>query len=356
MATAAPPASEGKSAGDPLSSLKSRSGEIRWSEIRERASGTAQASVGIPRPELQKPSLPPVTETVFDQIDAPFGDIDEELLTDKEPVAPAPLPAAHLNRSAILPLNAEYFAPQPFPAPATLQAEETAVGPGTPLPIRSNPFAVAQQDAALIPAAPLVPQPDQPSSPEALKQRDLPENQQRSRFKDPLVRAATGTSGLKPLANILPHYDYTPSGADPYSRLCPRPPEAPADGKYDLCPDEHPLGNEGNLARAFGATDFMWTASNLYHNPLYFEDPNLERYGQTHGVLQPAASIGRFGLQLVGLPYQMALDPPCRWEYTLGWYRPQEICTPRKKSRIPLNAKAAATSAAAYTGLIFIFP
>ena len=101
---------------------------------------------------------------------------------------------------------------------------------------------------------------------------------------------------------------------------------------------------------------FHWAASNLHHNPLYFEDPALERYGHTyHPIVQPFVSAGRMTTQLVGLPYQMAIDPPNRRVYTLGWIRPGE-CAPKKIYQIPLNKKAALVEAAAIAGGFYIIP
>jgi len=58
---------------------------------------------------------------------------------------------------------------------------------------------------------------------------------------------------------------------------------------------------------------------------------------------------------LIGLPYQMALDPPCKEVYPLGYYRPGEPA-PKLFYQIPLNAKAAACSAVFYTGVGVILP
>ncbi len=91
------------------------------------------------------------------------------------------------------------------------------------------------------------------------------------------------------------------------------------------------------------------------YNPLYFQDVQLERYGHTYGCLQPAVSLGRFGVQLIGLPYQMALDPPCKCVYPLGYYRPGE-CAPKLCYQIPLNARAAVDAAGFYSGLGVILP
>jgi hypothetical protein len=101
---------------------------------------------------------------------------------------------------------------------------------------------------------------------------------------------------------------------------------------------------------------YMWEASQLFSNPLYFEDPALERYGHSHHkLLQPFVSAGRFSTQLIGLPYQMTIDPICKKMYSLGWYRPGE-CAPHKHYQIPLNAKAAVVQGSVVTGLIFLIP
>lgn len=101
--------------------------------------------------------------------------------------------------------------------------------------------------------------------------------------------------------------------------------------------------------------EFHWAASNLHHNPLYFEDPALERYGHSyHPLIQPFASAGRMTTQLIGLPYQMTIDPIHRRQYSLGWIRPGD-CAPKLKYRIPLHKKAALVEAAAIgTGALIL--
>ncbi len=102
--------------------------------------------------------------------------------------------------------------------------------------------------------------------------------------------------------------------------------------------------------------EFHWMASNLHHYPLYFEDPALERYGHSyHPLIQPFASAGRMTTQLLGLPYQMAIDPIHRRRYSLGWIRPGD-CAPKLKYRLPLNKKAALVEAAAITAGAVILP
>jgi hypothetical protein len=93
----------------------------------------------------------------------------------------------------------------------------------------------------------------------------------------------------------------------------------------------------------------------LYHQPLYFEDPNLERCGRSHGCLTTAVSAVYFGTAIAFTPYLTAATcptscvkslpdcPTCQSfghdAYWPGW-----------------SWKGAAAEAAAVTGLYFIVP
>ena len=127
---------------------------------------------------------------------------------------------------------------------------------------------------------------------------------------------------------------------------------AAADGRT---PDVTPLSDGRYAPRPVVPVTYRWAAPNSTYNPLYFQDVSLERYGHHHGVWQPAASVGKFAVQLVGLPYQMALDHPCKCETPLGYYRPGD-CAPKLKYQIPLNARAALVQAAAVSGVALIIP
>lgn len=108
--------------------------------------------------------------------------------------------------------------------------------------------------------------------------------------------------------------------------------------------------------RMFPQVVMNWQPTDLYYHPLYFSDPALERYGHTyHPLIQPFASIARFGTQFCFLPYQMTIDPPCVEVSPLGWYRPGD-CAPKLHYPIPLNAEAAAVQAGYVAGLYFLIP
>ncbi|MFH5804961.1 hypothetical protein [Alienimonas sp. DA493] len=185
-----------------------------------------------------------------------------------------------------------------------------------------------------------------------------------SPFNRPTSPSAVGrpirdVGDLSDIRTILPFADYDPNPDpnDPCRNLCPRPAGCPppADGSVALCPEVTPLSTEPYRPRPVLPVQYRWAAPNITYNPLYFQDVNLERYGHHHGVLQPAASVAKFSTQLIGLPYQMALDPPHDCETPLGYYRPGD-CAPKLHYQIPLNAKAALVQAAAVSGVALILP
>ncbi|MFP6764922.1 MAG: hypothetical protein VB858_14950, partial [Planctomycetaceae bacterium] len=150
---------------------------------------------------------------------------------------------------------------------------------------------------------------------------------------------------LKKVTTILPYADYMPAGTSnqPVAENLREPEE------IDLSSDEASI-------RSMEATVFQWQPSNLWHYPLYFEDPGLERSGHSfEHWLQPFYSVGRFGVQLVGIPYQMTLDPICKKRYALGWYRPGE-CAPKQVGQVPWNTRAVINQAAVTTGAFFALP
>ncbi len=172
----------------------------------------------------------------------------------------------------------------------------------------------------------------------------------------PLVTSARpDPRRLRPISEITPSHDYDPDGKNPCDHLCPRDPQLCPSDTREECPLEEDRELLTTADRAFPDLTYMWCASNLYHNPLYFEDVQLERYGQVkcNEFTQSFVSVGKFGVQLIGLPYQMALDNPHSCRYSLGYYRPGD-CAPRLKYRVPLNARAAAVSAPVYAGGVFL--
>ncbi len=318
-------------ARSPLQRLRERSARERWNRLKRQWVATENAETPAPPSVPAFPHVPPRTSS-----------------RDTEPAWTTPRPSAPIRS---LP---------PLPDEATSR------------PLRATP---ARQVRPLEPRADVVRTPGQ----------------------------------LQSITTILPYDDYEPDvtaeTTDPCRNLCPRPLSGPcaqhlkpyllppawpgktqwpeavarsitaaiAGGTANLtepirtgveiaflpvpkCPEELPLSDQPYQARALPESIFQWQASNLYHNPVYFGDPVLERYGHTrHPLVQPFISVGKFGVQLVGLPYQMTIDPPRKRQYVLGWYRPGDH-VPHLRYQVPFNGVAATAEAGVLSGLFLIFP
>ena len=72
--------------------------------------------------------------------------------------------------------------------------------------------------------------------------------------------------------------------------------------------------------------EFTWAASELYAQPSYWDDPILERYGQTHRpFIQPWLSGAHFFGTFPLIPYKIGVDRTHDKIYTLGYYRPAAL-------------------------------
>lgn len=93
----------------------------------------------------------------------------------------------------------------------------------------------------------------------------------------------------------------------------------------------------------------------FHHNPLWFEDPNLERCGRGWGHLTSAVSLVRFNANIAILPYRMTAQPWCSCARTLP------DCTVCEKFGHdaylpPWSWRAAAVQAGAVVGGIYVIP
>jgi hypothetical protein len=91
------------------------------------------------------------------------------------------------------------------------------------------------------------------------------------------------------------------------------------------------------------------------HRPLYFEEINVERFGRSAGILQPAVSAARFFATVPTLPYRMAIDHPAVCQVDPSPY-PPGAPAPRHRQAPPFRIRAALVQAVAVVGIIAIFP
>ncbi len=304
-----------------LERLKRRSASARWSELRKTwLSEQNENGPHIPTGQSE-PDRADLSPAAAD----PFGDSQDGGPTNEQTTATR---TANAQQEPATGFNAENVLP---PLPAT--DSESHPKPGLDQTDRRS--FVAQG----------------PQSPPVGEGSILGPGGERLRRSTAAERALP-----KPITAILPYYDYAPEGEEPCEYLCPRPEGCPPDEGGKPCPEMVAMPDVSRPVRTFVDAHVLWEPSNLFHNPLYFEDHALERYGHTHhDLLQPMVSVARFGVQLVGLPYQMALHPVHERQYTLGWHRPGE-CVPTRYYLPPWNTKAAVAAGGVYTGLIFLIP
>lgn len=134
----------------------------------------------------------------------------------------------------------------------------------------------------------------------------------------------------------------------------------PRDYAAERPPAELPVGEMDSpygATRGWPLSMYHWKASCLCHQPLYFEEINLERYGYgCCGCLQYGVSAAHFFGTVPALPYLMAADCPGECDYTLGHYRPGS-CPPWQYHWPPCcDPLATFSEAGILTGLIFLIP
>jgi hypothetical protein len=78
----------------------------------------------------------------------------------------------------------------------------------------------------------------------------------------------------------------------------------------------------------------------MVHRPLYFEDANLERYGNGIGRWQPIASGAHFFTSVLAMPYKIGVTSPTECDYSMGHFRPGN-CVPAYKKNFEFNLRGA---------------
>lgn len=95
-----------------------------------------------------------------------------------------------------------------------------------------------------------------------------------------------------------------------------------------------------------------WDSPNVWYRPLYFEEPNIERYGNTHGQhLQPYLSGIHFMTNVMTMPYNITARRPCEREYGLGYGRPGN-CNSAYRPGIERSPRGAAVQALTIGGIL----
>jgi hypothetical protein len=86
-----------------------------------------------------------------------------------------------------------------------------------------------------------------------------------------------------------------------------------------------------SAGQAWSSTGYCWQSPAFCYSPLYFEQPNLERYGTGPGpFIAPAASASAFFANVVAFPVKSLHHPWWSKDCTLGNHRPGN-CTPHQR-------------------------
>ena len=127
--------------------------------------------------------------------------------------------------------------------------------------------------------------------------------------------------------------------------------------RSDELPEVCVIDRPPYYGRHFGQTCFMWTASALSTRAAYFEDVQLERYGNTIvcPALQPIVSGVKFFATIPILPYKMGVTPPHECVYTLGHRRPGSRA-PYMVEPFPISPRGALFQAGAVVGGVAAIP
>jgi hypothetical protein len=176
----------------------------------------------------------------------------------------------------------------------------------------------------------------------------LPDETARSPAEEiPTLRRA------KPLSEISLDITARPTGQDELSAIAP-----PRDYAGEALPalaQEQPF-TRGDLVEA----GFEWHPSpeglTFCHQPLYFEDVNLERYGRSWGVLQPAVSVAKFYGRIPALPYMVFAQPARRCTDHAHWSLPGYRIPVREHQPLVPSVHGGAAEVAVLYGLILLVP
>jgi len=315
--------------------------------IRVSQPATTQPAAPAPAKKLSLPA-PPEAPLQLNAAAAAAPITPPPLLTLTLP-APPPLVALELPApplaAADLPMGAE--TPAQLPESVLHQADSQIVA--------AAEFTSSTDDNAAINAT----EEEQPTEAVApkrplqfaffLAQSDLPPQPQPT--PDDLADPLTRLLGQQPDEYIRPIGDLQ---ADITFKPGPLP------EKYDRLAAEK-FARAGEVVAAFGsdrpwpAFTYAYVAPALCHRPLYFEEPNVERYGYQLGCLQPVVSGAHFFATVPFVPYKMVLCRPHDCMYTLGQYRPGDY-TPFQHNRFVWDTKAAVAQVGVVVGLVFLIP
>jgi len=139
------------------------------------------------------------------------------------------------------------------------------------------------------------------------------------------------------------------------SAIAPDSGQLPIDRAADWFAEFGTVYQDNQSTRGWYARYLPWTAPSDRHQPLYFEDINLERCGYHFGCVQPFVSAAKFYGRVPWAVYMEVAQPCGECAHDLGKYRPgSPSCPTHQRPRLYLPA--AAVEAFWVAGLILLVP
>ncbi len=361
----------------PLDTLRERSPEQRWTKVREEdaeqklsrqtvissetqaftnvgssGSGTAPERLPVDRIQEGKSAAPDMPASIIDAAPTANSKAVVAFPESKTPPQVATTPPAYpfLDQPEVL-VQGDHQWILPAPSAEQIvaavsqnsQAPVPTGAPTGPTPIEVNSNSNGGTANGAIAPTPVETQATAPSA-SLPPVPPLPKESERAIIADEHLAPALPNLGIRRIYQIVPFGD--PVADEDIRRYA-----LEQQNKVGIHIDNSPVP-----PRNYPDLLALWEPPNLYHQPLYFEDVALERYGHHYPPgIQSAVSLGKFGVQLIGFPYQAVIHPPASKQYALGYYRPGEVA-PRLTYQIPWNAHAAAVQAGAVVGFIYMIP
>ncbi len=363
----------GDASRSPLDTLRERSPEQRWTKVREEdaeqkvsrqtvissetqaftnvgstGSGTVPERLPVDRIQEVKSAAPDMPASIIDAAPTANSKSVVAFPESKAPSQAATTPPAYpfLDQPEVLVRgDHQWILPAPSAEQIVAAVSQNSQAP-VPNAVQSGPTPIevnANTSNGAIAPAPVETQATAPSA-NLPPIPPLQKESERAIIADERLAPALPNLGIRRIYQIVPFGD----------------PVADEDIRRYALEQQNKVGlhidNSPAPPRNYPDLLALWEPPNLYHQPLYFEDVALERYGHHYPPgIQSAVSLGKFGVQLIGFPYQAVIHPPASKQYALGYYRPGEVA-PRLTYQIPWNAHAAAVQAGAVVGFIYMIP
>lgn len=370
---------------DPGAIRVSANGNARGENGPARSERSARSSESVMLPPLPRPEPIDATDVSVTQFQDPVAPTPE-LVTPDQPAAaskdadlpplpgtveappastapPGPKVSSDSGANELPPLPGEVGqtptltpAPEPTSAPAgSVAARENNAAPAPP-PARTLDLTPPEPPRT---GEPIALNPDAPPASSA-----NPKPNSGSRLPDSIMRdveriarqqrdSTAGDAGSTESSSSSSDAESSASddAASSQQLFQPRPPSPtePRPIRGITTPDEF----VAHTPRQWEPYRKYWAAAATCHAQLYFEDPILERYGQSmetklgHAghylsypiddpkqsnqraqIVQPFFSFALMGKQIATLPIKMVLDPPWEAEYDLGFFRPGDRVPP----------------------------